>query len=113
MAALTRSNIAYDLSISPHREAISYGDGSLVYVFSSDLYRKKFLEKQADHRAQIAKSLTNRFGFKVQVPLVADLKLYSTIEKRGFLLVANGVEVKCQEDLQLDGEKMTLQISAE
>lgn len=107
MAQLTRSNIAYDLSISPHRTLVSYGDQSLEYVFSSDLYKRKFLEKQEDHRKQIDRSLTKRFGFTVKHPVLADVKLYSTIEKRGFLLVKNGVEVQCQEKLVLDGAKVT------
>lgn len=108
MAQLTRSKIAYDLSISPHRLSVSYGESSLEYVFSSDLYRRKFLEKQEVHREQISNSLTKRYGLTVKNPILSDLKLYSTIEKRGFLLVKNGVEIECLESLTLDGENLTL-----
>ena len=111
MAQLTRSNIAYDLSISPHRHIVAYGEESLEYVFSSDLYKRKFIEKQTEHREQIESSLTKRFGFTVRQPLLADLRLYSTIEKRGFLLVKNGVEVQCPEVITLDGERVTLRNS--
>ena len=107
MAQLTRSNIAYDLSISPHRLTVHYGEHSLEYVFSSDLYRRKFLEKQAANREQLCVSLSKRFGVEVRFPLLADYKLYTTIEKRGFLLVKNGVEVKCPDGITLDGEILT------
>ena len=111
MAQLTRSNIAYDLSISPHRHSVSYGESSLTYVFSSDLYRRKFIEKQESNRELIEISLTKRFGITVRQPLLADMRLYSTIEKRGFLLVKNGVEVQCPDRIILDGEKVTLRNS--
>lgn len=113
MAQLTRSKIAYDLSISPHRLVIDYGESSLVYVFSSDLYKRKFLEKQEDHREQISNSLTKRFGVTVRNSTLADLRLYTTIEKRGFLLVKNGVEVQCPERIILDGERVTLKSSVD
>lgn len=113
MAQLTRSKIAYDLSISPHRLSITYGEDSLVYVFSSDLYKRKFLEKQEHHREQISNSLTKRFGITVLQPILSDLKLYSTIEKRGFLLYRNGVEVRCQDKIILNGERVTLKNSVD
>lgn len=111
MAQLTRSKIAYDLSISPHRLTVTYGERSLDFVFSSDLYRRKFLEKQEAHRDQISNSLTKRFGVTVKNSILADLKLYTTIEKRGFLLVRNGVEVQCLDEIILDGENLTLKSS--
>lgn len=107
MAQLTRSNIAYDLSISPHRLTVHYGEHSLLYVFSSDLYRRKFLEKQTAHREQLCVSLTKRFGVEVRAPLLSDVKLYTTIEKRGFLLVKDGVDITCLDQITLDGERVT------
>lgn len=109
MMNLTRSKVAYNLSISPHRESVSYGETILEYVFSSDLYRRKFLEKQKANREEIKTSLSNRFGFTVDIPLIADLRLYSTIEKRGFLLCKDGVEIECRERITLDGATMTAQ----
>lgn len=111
MAQLTRSKIAYDLSISPHRLNIDYGENSLEYVFSSDLYKRKFIEKQFDNREQISNSLTKRFGVSVKSPILSDLKLYTTIEKRGFLLFKDGVEVECLDRITLDGERVTLKSS--
>lgn len=109
MSALTRSKIAYDLSISPHRAVINYGENSsLAFVFSSNLYKTKFLEKVEENREQISNSLTKRFGVQVNYPILADIRLYTTIEKRGFLLFKNGVEVKCPQQVILDGEIVTL-----
>lgn len=106
MAQLTRSNIAYDLSISPHRLTVTYGENPLTFVFSSDLYKRKFLDKMGDHREQISDSLSKRFGVKVRQPLVADYRLYTTIEKRGFLLIQDGVECKWPDKVELDGERV-------
>lgn len=106
MAQLTRSMIAYDLSISPHRFLIHYGEGtSLDYVFSSKLYLEKFIEKMESHREQINLSLSKRFGVGVDFQILSDIKLYTTIEKRGFLLIKDGVEIKCRENLLLSGER--------
>ena len=113
MAQLTRSNVAYDLTISPHRLSVDYGESSLEYVFSSDLYKRKFLEKMHDHRENISNSLTKRFGVKVQSTILSDLKLYTTIEKRGFLLFKDGVEAKCPDRIILDGERVTLRNSVD
>ena len=110
---LTRSKIAYNLHHSPHRELVSYGDGETVYVFSSDLYRRKFLEKQKKNREQISASLTNRFGVVVRCDALADFRLYTTIEKRGFLLFQDRVEFECRNKVIFDGVKMTLQNCAE
>ena len=111
MAQLTRSNIAYDLSISPHRHTVIYGEHSLEFVFSSELYKEKFKEKQLINREQINISLTKRFGVEVNYSILADLRLYTTIEKRGFLLVKNGVEVECPDKIRLECETLTLMSS--
>lgn len=105
---LTRNNIAYNLSVSPYRESVPYEDETITFVFSSELYLKKFREKMADNRTQIDNSLSKRFGFAIKLDVLSDLRLYTTIEKRGFLLVKDGVEVECRENLILNGVTMTL-----
>lgn len=108
MAALTRSNIAYDLSISPHRSVVNYAESEIEFVFSSALYKSKFEEKRDKHRAAIAESLSKRFGIATEQNLLADIKLYTTIEKRGFLLRKNEVNITCQKAVRLNGESLTL-----
>ena len=85
---------------------MSYGETPVEFVFSSELYKTKFLEKAEAHREQISYSLSNRFGVSVSFPLLADVKLYSTIEKRGFLIIKDGKEYQWQNDLKLGGERM-------
>ena len=111
---LTRSNIAHDLSISPHRVTIPYeGNGEITYIFSSALYAEKFTEKRDGKRAQIELSLYNRFGFRIDARALADLRCYMEIEKRGFRLEKDGKTVVCADNLKLDGGNLTLTSFAE
>lgn len=105
---LTRANIAYNLRTSPHTLEMEYGVQKVIYHFSSSLYRVKFLSRYGEHRRTIENSLSNRFGFTIDSELIADLRLYSSIEKRGYLISINGEYVECQENIILDGMKMTL-----
>ena len=107
-AYLTRSNIAYDLNISPHDAVVSYPDGYIKFVFSSELYRNKFREKLQDDRKAISDSLSKRFGFTIKADKLADLKLYTSIEKRGFLLLINGDKCECLNNITLDGQNLTM-----
>lgn len=105
---LTRSNVAYNLSISPHKNTIEYDDDSMCYVFSSDLYKRKFMEKIEENRKTISDSLSNRFGFRIVNNKLADIKLYTTIEKRGFLLYnSKGEKIECLNNITLDGVNLT------
>ena len=110
---LTRSHIAYNLHKSPHREEIPYGDGATTYVFSSALYRRKFMEKLENNRHQISALLSKRFGVDVRNDSLADFRLYTSIEKRGFLIIQNGAEIICRDRVKFDTGKMILKNSAE
>ena len=106
---LTRSNIAYDLELSPHRAEMPYcGNQHLTFIFSSELYKNKFLEKRKDNRDYIEQSLKKRFGFTINAEILSDIRLYTTIEKRGFLIVKEGEKIKCLNNLILDGVKVTI-----
>ena len=105
--SLTRSKIAYDLNISPHFEEVHYKDGTILkYVFSSNLYKRNFAKKLEEHRETINNSLSNRFGFLVRYEKLADLKLYTSIEKRGFLIYQDGEKIECLDSLTLDGNNL-------
>ncbi len=108
MSRLTRSAVAYDLNISPHRLEVPYGEEVLTYVFSSALYRRYFYERFLDNREQIGASLSKRFGFEIQNDLLCDLKLYTAIEKRGFLILKDEVKFVCRENIILDGQRLTM-----
>lgn len=106
--ALTRNNVAYNLNESPHRLEVPYEQQSLVYVFSSEFYKTNFYNRFLDHREKISESLSKRFGFHVENDLLSDLKLYTSIEKRGFLVIKGEDKIICQEDITLDGAKLMM-----
>lgn len=108
MAKLTRSNIAYDLNHSPHQLSLNYDEYGITYVFSSELYKNKFLEKLSSNRENINISLSNRFGFVIVNDILSDLKLYTTIEKRGFLIYKGLVKVECLNNITLDGSQLII-----
>lgn len=107
--ALTRNNVAYNLNESPHRLEVPYDQGILIYVFSSEFYKTNFYNRFLDNREKISESLSKRFGFNVQNDLLADLKLYTSIEKRGFLIILGEEKIVCQENITLDGALLTMQ----
>ena len=106
---LTRSNIAHDLTVSPHFLQIKYPEGiSLRYIFSSELYKRKFTEKYEENRKAINASLSNRFGFQIDAEMIADIKLYTTIEKRGFLIYRNNEVITCQDKITISGNSLMM-----
>lgn len=108
---LTRSGVAYDLKLSPHRRKIEYTENvSLIFVFSSGLYKTKFEEKLIENRQKINGSLSKRFGFEIRNDVLCDLKLYTSIEKRGFLIEGKKEGFECLSSLKLDGKSLTARI---
>ena len=101
--ALSRNNVAYNLNESPHRLEVPYDQQTLIYVFSSEFYKTNFYNRFLDNREKISESLSKRFGFNVQNDLLSDLKLYTSIEKRGFLIIKGEDKIVCQENITLDG----------
>ena len=111
MANLTKDGICYNLKETPYTPAINYGDQQIIYHFSSMVYKLKFINKKKDNREKINLSLTNRFGFEIKNNLLCDLKLYSQIEKRGFLIFnAEGEMFECLKSITLDGQRVIAKI---
>lgn len=106
MSELTRGGVAYNLDVSPYRYQVDYCDVTVTFCFSSSFYQDNFISRLKANREKINKSLSNRFGFKFKNDLLSDLKLYSSIEKRGFLLYQNGERFECLDAIILDGVKM-------
>ena len=96
----TRNGIYKDINYSTY----TYNTGQLTFVFSSEFYRRKFIDTYMNHRKQISESLSNRFKFSIDVSFLADLVLYTKIEKRGFLLYTKGGEKICQKPKILELE---------
>lgn len=106
MYKLTRGGVAHDLTISPYMLDVFYNNDKLTYVFSSEMYKNKFNEKIEENRLKINESLSKRFGFKIINNKLADIKLYSIIETRGFLIKGKE-DFKCQNTIELIGEILT------
>ena len=112
-ANLSRNGIAYDLETTPYVYHIQYGDNIYDFKFSSKLYMDKFMQKSFDNRKQVNESLTNRFGIAIEMNLLADVKLYATIEKRGFLIANQDRRFHCLNNIRLDGQNLTIKNSQE
>ena len=104
MVKLSRGGVCYNLAETPFLYEIEYDDHVLIYHFSSELYKNKFIESLENERSLITESLSNRFGFKVMNDLLSDIRLYQKIEKRGFLINADGRVLTCLNDIILDGK---------
>lgn len=96
----TRNGIYKNINYSTYK----YNTGQLTFVFSSEFYKRKFIEAYMNHRKQISESLSNRFKFSIDVSVLADLVLYTKIEKRGFLIYTKGGEKICQKPIKLELE---------
>lgn len=105
---LTRNGVAYDLKLSPYKLLLNYKNNDLEYVFSSQLNKDRFLNSIKPNRDKINTSLTKRFNIDINADLLCDIKLYSTIEKRGFLIKTNDKEIECLNIIRLDGNNLIL-----
>ncbi len=96
---LTRNGICYNLEASPYE----FDTGELLLFFSSEFYRSKFKEDYKNNREDMFKILSKRYNLNVRFTLLADLYLYTRIEKRGFHVISEGVIYKCKDNLKLLG----------
>lgn len=85
---LTRgAKICYNLKKSPYYVDFYTGNGKPTrFYFSSELHRKKFSERLADYNRKIDEMFSKRFGFSLELGLLAAVDLYIKIEKRGFYI---------------------------
>lgn len=106
----TRNEIYYDLSQTAHTLNVDYGEQTIKYHFSSALYRFKFQQRMESNRKLIQESLSNRFGIDINSAIIADLRLYNMIEKRGYYIqnITSGGTHTCPETITLNGLKMTM-----
>ena len=102
---ITRSGIVFNLEISHHRHLIEYDGEELEFIFSSERYKDIFLRKLDENRSKINESLSKRFGFTIINNKLADIKLYSMTEKRGFLIKGKE-DYKCLDTIELIGETL-------
>lgn len=104
MAKVTRGGVCYDLTNSPYNFSIDYKPQMIRYYFSSELNKKRFIERLQENRDNVNLSLSNRFGIWINFNKLADLALYKKVEKRGFYIVTSNGVIEWIEEITLDGE---------
>ena len=108
MSNLTRNGIAYNFKKSPYFVEVNYGEDVVKYIFSSQLNIERFNTRQKENRDKISDSLSNRFNFNIKNDMLCDLKLYTSVEKRGFLIFKNEEMIECQKSIILDGKNLII-----
>lgn len=101
----TRNGIFYNLEHSDYRVYVP--DTKTTFIFSSKLYLTKFEEQFNINREEQKIKFRSRYKLNIETNLLFDLMLYIKIEKRGFLIINEGGQELCQENLILNGEQAT------
>ena len=104
---LTRRGVCYDLMKTPYRYEEEYHGTKIQFMFSSQINTDKFIDKLEQNRKRINESLLKRFKFHIKQDIICDIRLYQTIETRGFLICANGEYIECLDHIQLNGVEVT------
>lgn len=104
---ISRNGIAYNFDVSPYELKVKYHDFNLIFRFSSNNNIKKFLNKQDSNREKLQISLSKRFKLSLSLDLIADLKLYTQVETRGFLILSKDMRFECLEEIAYDGVILT------
>lgn len=105
---LTRGGVVYDFKVSPFKLVVNYDiDDSILYTFSSQFNIDRFNERRDENRKTINNSLSKRFNITFKNDKLCDIKLYSTIEKRGFLIEDRKERYECLNNIILDGMNLT------
>ena len=99
---MSKRGICYTLSESPY--FAQYFDVKLF--FSSKNYLEKFNDTCRPIRARLEYEMLRRFGMECDMSLIALLKAYKQVEKRGFYITVGGEPVTCQDQLLLCGTKL-------
>lgn len=78
--------------------------GEIKFYFSSDWNRTRFMNRYLEEKEKFNTSLNRIYKerFDLSGDVLAWIRLYTKIEKRGFYLVVNGCEITCLEDLAFD-----------
>lgn len=73
----------------------------ITFYFSSKFYRNKFANIYNEEVQRFNQALNNVYKnkFNIYGDLLALIRLYCLIEKRGFYLIYKGVEITCVDDL--------------
>lgn len=108
---LTQRGICYNLELTPYSVIINYpNDEKVQYNFSSQYYVNMFNDKLVENRIKINDALSKRYNIKIINNKLADINLYSKVEKRGFYIINKEGVYKCLNSIKLDGQNKMLKI---
>jgi len=102
---VTRNGVYYDLTKSTFK--FTTPDTKMTFIFSSDLHMFKFEDQYKAFRKEQNLKLKARYRIEIVTTVLSDLVLYKKIETRGFLVINEGGQILCQENLILIGERAT------
>lgn len=103
---LTKRGVCYDLAVTPYIHKEVYNYQVIYYHFSSEINLSKFRERMGENREALNTSLTKRFKFEVKNDVLCDLRLYNSVENRGFYIEADGKVIRWLEEITLIGQKI-------
>ncbi len=73
-------------------------NNEVVFFFSSELYRRKFLERYEQYRSFFNDKLAKIVGeSSLNYDVLSDIRLYEDIEKRGFYVWIREMEITKEE----------------
>ena len=107
---LSRRGVADDLRTSPYIQTIAYENDVIEYIFSSKVNYNKFEQRLKDSRDKLSTYLSTKYELPIDFDILADIKLYESIEHRGSLIKVNGKEVLWLSNIKLDGQIKIQQI---
>ena len=88
---------------------LTFSAKGLLYFFSTELHRAKFIRTLEENRKTVRDRLLKRYRFDIDSDYLADVYLYRSIENRGFYILSKeGVEYTCPEMEKLNGLKPTI-----
>lgn len=80
----------------------------VVFFFSSQSYLDKFMRDYQSHRIEFNRKLDKAIDeTPLNMNMLADIKLYDVIEKRGFRAWLKGVDMQCNDLYRYALRKMT------
>lgn len=97
----TAYGVYYNLSQSEWFHEVK----GIRFVFSSEFYLTNFIRESSNavERFNRAMNKVYKNTYQIEMDVLALVRLYLRIEKRGFYLIIEGVEVTCLDDLVFAG----------
>lgn len=98
----TKRGIYKILRLSEYKVYARANGKSLVFHFSSNFYRRNFIDKWEEEIVRFNESANNIYKekFDIDMGVLGLIRLYAMIEKRGFYFTIDGEAVECPDDLK-------------